>query len=160
MARISGVDLNNEKRIDIALTKLYGIGRSNVGPLLKSAGISGSKRAKDLSEEEVNKLQKVVDGFKVEGDLRREVADNIKRLKEIGAYRGVRHSRNLPVRGQRTRSNARTKRGKRVTIGAIKKEMAVNKDILAFEGIVEHETLNIGKLKRKLFILNLYIYLF
>ena len=129
MARISGVDLNNEKRIDIALTKLYGIGRSNVVPLLKSAGISGSKRAKDLSEEEVNKLQKVVDGFKVEGDLRREVADNIKRLKEIGAYRGVRHSRNLPVRGQRTRSNARTKRGKRVTIGAIKKEMAVKMGI-------------------------------
>ncbi|MBI3980564.1 30S ribosomal protein S13 [Candidatus Microgenomates bacterium] len=124
MARISGVDLNNEKKIDIALTKLYGIGRSNVVPLLKSAGIASSKRAKDLSEEEINKLQKVVDGFKVEGDLRREVADNIKRLKEIAAYRGLRHSRNLPVRGQRTRSNARTKRGKRVTIGAIKKEMA------------------------------------
>lgn len=124
MARISGVDLNNEKRIDIALTKLYGIGRANVKQILLSAKIEASKRVKGLTEEEINKLQKIIDGVKVEGDLRREIADNIKRLKEVGAYRGLRHSRNLPVYGQRTRSNARTKRGRRMTIGAIKKEMA------------------------------------
>lgn len=122
--RISGVDLNQNKRIDIALTKLYGVGRSNVAKILKTAGVSAEKRTKDLTEEEINKIQKTMDGVKVEGDLRREIADNIKRLKEIGSYRGIRHSRNLPVRGQRTRSNARTKRGRRVTIGAIKKEIA------------------------------------
>lgn len=124
MTRISGIDLNPAKRIDIALTKLYGVGRANAKEMLKTAGVAPEKRTKDLTEEEVNKIQKIVDKIKVEGDLRREVADNIKRLKEIGSYRGTRHSRNLPARGQRTRSNARTKRGKRVTIGAIKKEMA------------------------------------
>lgn len=124
MVRISGIDLNPVKRVDIALTKLYGLGRSNVATVLKSAGVDAGKRTKDLTEEDINKIQKLVDNIRVEGDLRREVADNIKRLKEIGAYRGTRHSRNLPVRGQRTRSNARTKRGRRMTIGAIKKEIA------------------------------------
>ncbi|MBI3384933.1 30S ribosomal protein S13 [Candidatus Gottesmanbacteria bacterium] len=124
MVRIAGIDLNLSKRIDIALTKVYGIGRSNAQKILKSADVLGHKRTKDLNEEEVSRIQKIVDSIKVEGDLRREVADNIKRLKEIGSYRGMRHSRNLPSRGQRTRSNARTKRGKRVTIGAIKKEIA------------------------------------
>lgn len=124
MVRISGIDLIPTKRTDIGITKLYGVGRSNAKQIIKKAGLSAGKRIKDLTEEEVSKLQKVIDEIKVEGELRREVADNIKKLKEIGAYRGIRHSRNLPARGQRTRSNARTKRGKRMTIGAIKKEIA------------------------------------
>lgn len=122
MVRIAGVDIPNEKRIDIALTHIYGIGRSNVTSILKAANIEAAKRVKILTEEERSRLQKIVDSMKVEGELRQEVVANIKRLKEIGSYRGLRHSRNLPVRGQRTRSNARTKRGKRVTIGAIKRE--------------------------------------
>lgn len=124
MVRIAGIDIPNEKRIDIALSYIYGIGRGNAKPILKAAMVDASKRAKTLTEEEVNRLQKIIDTMKVEGELRQEVVANIKRLKEIGSYRGLRHSRNLPVRGQRTRSNARTKRGKRVTIGAIKKEAA------------------------------------
>ena len=124
MPRIAGIDLNNEKRIDIALTRLYGIGRWNVGKLLVLAQVDAARRVKDLTDEEVNRVQKAVDTIKVEGDLRAEVHANITSLKQIGAYRGLRHSRNLPVRGQRTKSNARTKRGKRLTIGAIKKEMA------------------------------------
>ena len=123
MALIAGVDLLNDKRIDIALTYIYGIGRSNVGKLLAQAALKGETRTKDLTEEEIIRLQKVVDSIPVEGDLRREVLQNIKRLEEIGSYRGVRHRRNLPVRGQRTRSNARTKRGKRVTIGTVRKEI-------------------------------------
>lgn len=123
MARISGIDLPVQKRTDIALTYLYGIGRTNVLKLLKRAQVEGSKRIKDLTEEEVNRIQKTIDAqFKVEGDLKREVQGNIKRLREIGSYRGLRHARNLPVHGQRTRSNARTKRGKRMTIGALKKD--------------------------------------
>lgn len=122
MSRIAGLDLNNEKRVDIALTRLYGIGRQNVVGILKKAQVEAFKRVKDLLEDEVNRIQKVVDEIKVEGDLRAEVFENIKNLKEIQAYRGVRHARNLPVRGQRTKSNARTKRGKRMTIGAIRKE--------------------------------------
>ena len=129
MVRIAGIDLNLAKRVDISLTKIYGIGRSNAQKILKSADVSDSKRTKDLTEEEISRIQKIVDGIRVEGDLRREVGDNIKRLIEIGSYRGMRHSRNLPSRGQRTRSNARTKRGKRVTIGAIKKEMATKMGI-------------------------------
>ncbi len=92
--------------------------------VLKSAQVDGAKRVKDLSEDELNRISKVMDTIRVEGDLRGEVYDNIKRLKAIGSYRGIRHMKNLPVRGQRTRSNARTKRGKRMTIGAIKKELA------------------------------------
>lgn len=122
--RIAGITIPDEKRVDIALTYLYGIGRSNVSGLLKKAQIDGAKRVKELTEMEQKNIQKALEIYKIEGDLRSEVMGNIKRLKEIGAYRGVRHSRNLPVRGQRTRSNARTKRGKRVTIGAIKKEVA------------------------------------
>lgn len=124
MARISGIDLNAGKRIDMALIKIYGVGRNNVEDILKSARIEASSRTKDLNADELNRIQKVIDTMKVEGDLREEVYNNIKRLKEIGAYRGIRHIKNLPVRGQRTRVNARTKRGKRMTIGAIKKEMA------------------------------------
>lgn len=123
MVRISGIDIPVAKRTDIALTYVYGIGRNNVVKILEGAKVDGAKRAKDLTEEEVVRLQKVIEaGFRVEGDLRREIQNNIKRLREIGTYRGIRHTRKLPVRGQRTRSNARTKRGKRVTIGALKKD--------------------------------------
>lgn len=123
MVRISGIDLLEKRRLEIALTSIYGIGRSNASLILKEAKISKDKRVSDLKEEEVVKVQKIIDkDFIVEGDLRREVAENIKRLKIIGSYRGIRHSKNLPARGQRTRSNARTKRGKRKTVGAMKKE--------------------------------------
>lgn len=123
MARISGVDLPNEKRLDIALTYIYGIGRTNVISVLKEAQLPPDRRVNTLTDEEVNKISKVIEkNYMVEGDLRRNVQDNIKRLMEIRSYRGIRHSKSLPVRGQRTRSNARTKRGKRVTIGAIKKD--------------------------------------
>jgi len=127
MARIAGVDLPEEKRIDIGLTYIYGVGRSNVVGIMKSAGIDASKKVIDLTEDEVNKLQKVVEKFKVEGDLRREVEQNIKRLEEIGSFRGLRHRKGLPTRGQRTRSNARTRRGKRKTVGAINKEVTTTK---------------------------------
>lgn len=124
MARISGLDLPAHKRVDIALTYIYGVGRSNVKILLQNANIDFAKRVKDLSEEEVGRIQKVLeDKFKIEGDLKGEVAANIKRLREIGAYRGIRHIKGLPARGQRTRSNARTKRGKRKTVGALRKEI-------------------------------------
>jgi small subunit ribosomal protein S13 len=123
--RIAGYNIQDEKRIDIALTYIYGIGRKNVVDILKKAEVESAKRVKSLTEDEQKRIQKVLEGYKLEGDLRAEVYANIKRLKEIGTYRGSRHSKNLPVRGQRTRSNARTKRGKRVTIGAIKKEEAV-----------------------------------
>jgi len=124
MVRIIGVDLPNHKRVDIALTYLYGIGRSNVKTITKKTGIDGAKKIKDLTEDEVGKIQKMIEeNFKVEGDLREEIAGNIKRLKEIGSYRGLRHAKGLPVRGQRTRSNARTKRGKRKTVGALRKEI-------------------------------------
>lgn len=131
--RISGVTILDEKRVDIALTYLYGIGRGNVSEILKKANVLPSKRVKALSEEEQKNIQKILEGYKIEGDLRVEVSDNIKRLKEVGAYRGMRHARNLPARGQRTRSNARTKRGKRVTIGAIKKEDAIKMGIVKEE---------------------------
>lgn len=122
--RISGITIPDEKRVDISLTYLYGIGRSNAKDVLAKAKVDGAKRVKDLSEEEQKSIAKVLESYKLEGDLRADVSGNIKRLKEITAYRGVRHTKNLPSRGQRTRSNARTKRGKRVTIGAIKKEVA------------------------------------
>lgn len=122
--RIAGVSIPDTKRVDIALTSIYGIGRSNVVQILNKANVESAKRVHALAEDEQKRIQKVLEEYKLEGDLKVEVGANIKRLKEIGAYRGSRHSRNLPVRGQRTRSNARTKRGKRVTIGAIKKELA------------------------------------
>lgn len=132
MARIAGVDIPGEKRLDIALTYLYGVGRSNVKPILTQANIDPSKRAKTLTDEEVSKLTKVIEKYcHIEGDLRQQVSQNIKRLKEIGAYRGTRHTKNLPSRGQRTRSNARTKRGKRQTIGAMKKDDRLRTDTAA-----------------------------
>jgi len=131
--RVVGVNIPEEKRVDIALTYIYGIGRSNVYRVLETAKIESSKRLKDLSEEELGRIQKALETYKIEGDLRAELASNIKRLKEIGTYRGGRHAKNLPVRGQRTRSNARTKRGKRVTIGAIKKEVAARMGLIVPE---------------------------
>jgi len=123
MTRISGVDIPAEKRLDIGLTYLYGIGRSNVDLLLKEVQMEPGRRVKTLTDEEISKIAKAIDkNFLVEGNLRQEVSANIKRLKEIGAYRGTRHMRNLPGRGQRTKSNARTKRGKRSTVGAQKKD--------------------------------------
>ena len=123
MARIAGVDLPNEKRADIGLGYIYGIGRSNVKIVLEKAGVDGSIRIKDLSEEQVNKLAKAVEGIMVEGDLQREVQQNIKRLEDIGSYRGLRHRRGLPARGQNTRHNARTRKGKKKTVGTVRKEV-------------------------------------
>lgn len=128
--RISGINLPDEKRVDISLSYIYGIGRKNALQILKKANVTAEKRVHSLSEEEQKGLQKALEELKLEGELRAEITDNIKRLKELGAYRGTRHSKNLPARGQRTRSNARTKRGKRVTIGAIKKEVAARMGIV------------------------------
>lgn len=123
MARIAGVDLPENKRVDTGLTYIFGIGRTNVVSVIKDAGVDASKRVKDLTEDEVNKIQKIVEKIKVEGDLRQEIEQNIKRLEEIGSFRGLRHRKGLPTRGQRTRSNARTKRGKRKTVGTVRKEV-------------------------------------
>jgi|ERR1035437_10083876 30S ribosomal protein S13 len=127
--RIVGMNLPDEKRVDISLTYLFGVGRKNALDILKKSEIDPSRRMKTLTEDEQKRLQNILETYKIEGDLRVEIQGNIKRLKEIGSYRGTRHSKNLPSRGQRTKSNARTKRGKRVTIGAIKKEMAVKMGI-------------------------------
>lgn len=124
MLRLVGIDLPENKRIEVALTYVYGIGPKVSLKLLSICKIDPNIRAKDLKAEDVAKLQKAIEGFKVEGDLRKEVRENIQRLKRIASYRGSRHSAGLPVRGQRTRTNARTLRGKRKTIGAMKKEDA------------------------------------
>jgi small subunit ribosomal protein S13 len=122
MARISGVDLPRTKRIEIGLTYIYGIGRKRAGDILTAAEVSGDIRVKDLSEEDVRKITRVIEEQgRVEGDLRKEVSMNIKRLVEIGSYRGSRHRRNLPVRGQRTRTNSRTRKGPRKGAVARKK---------------------------------------
>lgn len=122
MARISGVDLPKEKRVEIGLTYIFGIGRSSADKILKATGINPDTRVKDLTDDEVGKIREAIDGsFKVEGDLRREVALDIKRLQEIGCYRGIRHRRGLPVRGQRTKTNARTRKGPARTIANKKK---------------------------------------
>src|SRR3989338_4409772 len=106
MPRIAGIDIPENKRTDFSLRYIYGIGPTNVFSVLSQAKVDGSKRAKELSDEEVARLQKVIDGIRVEGDLRKEVSSNISRLKEIGSYRGTRHAKNLPVRGQRTRTRS------------------------------------------------------
>ena len=122
MARIAGVDLPREKRVEIGLTYIYGIGVASSNKILKEAGVNPDTRVKDLTDDEVNNIRKIIDGsFKVEGDLRREVALNIKRLTEIGCYRGLRHRRSLPVRGQRTKTNARTRKGPRKLVSRSKK---------------------------------------
>ena len=123
MARIAGIDLPNEKRVDIALTYIFGVGRTNVYPILEEAKVESATRVKDLSEEEIGRLAKAVDKVKVEGDLRQEINQNIRRLEDIVSYRGMRHRKGLPTRGQRTRSNARTRRGKRVTVGTVRKDV-------------------------------------
>ncbi|WKZ25226.1 MAG: 30S ribosomal protein S13 [bacterium] len=122
MARISGIELNDNNRIDFALTRIKGIGWAVSRKLLKSLKIDDSKRVKDFSLEELNKISSKIEEFPTEGDLIRRVRSNITRLQAIGSYRGIRHSKGLPVRGQRTKTNARTKRGKRKTVGAFKKE--------------------------------------
>ena len=122
MARIAGVDLPREKRIEIALTYIYGIGRNIADDIIEATGINPDTRVKDLTEEDIGKLRDYIDHhLKVEGDLRREVSLNIKRLVEIGCYRGVRHRRGLPVRGQNTKQNARTRKGPKKTIAGKKK---------------------------------------
>ena len=122
MARIAGVDIPRDKRVVISLTYIFGIGLTTSKKVLATVGVSEDTRVKDLTEEEVNRLREYIDrNFRVEGDLRREVALNIKRLQEIGSYRGLRHRRKLPCRGQRTRTNARTLRGAKKTVGARKK---------------------------------------
>lgn len=121
MPRLIGVDIPKEKRIEIALTYIYGIGRTFSNKVLRIAGINPDTRAKDLTEEEIAKLTNIIQKeAKVEGDLRREVSQNIKRLIDIGSWRGLRHKRGLPVRGQRTKTNARTRKGPRRTVGALK----------------------------------------
>ena len=122
MSRISGTDIPANKRTEIALTYVFGIGRQNVDSILKLANVSGDKRTSQLSADEINRLQKAVDTVPTEGALRKIVTENIKRLRQLSTYRGARHAAKLPARGQRTRHNARTKRGKRMTVGALKKE--------------------------------------
>ena len=126
MPRIAGVDLPKGKRMEIALTYIYGIGRSSARKILEEAGVDFDTKSDELTAEQINKIRKIIDEkYKVEGELRREVAMNIKRLIEIGCYRGLRHKRGLPVRGQRTRTNARTRKGPRgASIGKRKKEKA------------------------------------
>lgn len=122
MARISGVDLPKQKRVEVGLTYIYGIGLSTARNILKETGVNGDIRVKDLSEEDVNAIRDyITKNIKVEGDLRREVALNIKRLVEIGCYRGIRHRKGLPVRGQNTKTNARTRKGPKKTIANKKK---------------------------------------
>ncbi len=122
MARIVGINIPDNKRIQIALTYIFGIGRSAAGKILKSAKVNPDTKASKLSEEELDKIRENIEkNYKVEGNLRVEVSQNTRRLKDIGSYRGERHSKNLPVRGQRTKTNARTKRGRRVTVGSGRK---------------------------------------
>ena len=123
MARIAGVDLPKEKRVEVGLTYIFGIGLPKSHEVLKATGVNPDTRVKDLTEEEVNAIRDYVNkNFKVEGDLKREIALNIKRLVEIGCYRGIRHRRGLPVRGQKTKTNARTRKGPKRAIGAKKKK--------------------------------------
>ena len=123
MARIAGVDIPREKRVIVSLTYIHGIGPTSAQRVIGAANVSADTRVRDLSEDEVNRLREIIDRqFKVEGDLRREVNLNIKRLMEIGSYRGLRHRRNLPVRGQRTKTNARQRRGPKKTVGIRRKK--------------------------------------
>lgn len=123
MPRLAGIDIPAEKRTEVALTYIFGVGRQNVKRILTEARINPDKRTKDLTSGEVAQLQRAIDKINTEGELRKKIHEDIERLKRIGSYRGLRHTMGLPVRGQRTRTNARTKRGKRKTVGALKKEM-------------------------------------
>jgi small subunit ribosomal protein S13 len=123
VARIAGIDIPREKRVEVALTYVYGVGLPTSQKILAQANVNPDTRVRDLTEEQVNRLRDIIDRrYKVEGDLRREVALNIKRLQEIGSYRGLRHRRNLPARGQRTKTNARQRRGPRKTVGVRRKK--------------------------------------
>jgi small subunit ribosomal protein S13 len=123
MARIAGIDIPREKRVEISLTYIFGIGLPTSQKILAQANVNPDTRVRDLTEDQVNRLREIIDRrYKVEGDLRREVALNIKRLQEIGSYRGLRHRRNLPARGQRTKTNARQRRGPRRTVGVRRKK--------------------------------------
>ena len=123
MARIAGVEIPAKKRMEIALTYIFGVGRTISNRILYEAKIDPNKRAKDLTESEIGSLQSIIQrDYKVEGDLRRSVRENVKRLIDISSYRGLRHRRNLPVRGQRTKTNARTKRGRRRTVGSVTRD--------------------------------------
>ena len=125
VVRISGVNLPEQKRIEVALTYIFGIGDTTARKILSSTGVSHDTRAKDLTEPDIAKIREFIDkNLRVEGDLQREVAANIRRLKEINSYRGLRHKANLPARGQRTKTNARTKRGKKITMGSGRKKAA------------------------------------
>ena len=122
MARIAGVDLPRDKRVEIGLTYIYGIGRTSATRILKEANVNPDTRCRDLTDEEVSRIRDVIDAdYNVEGDLRREIALNIKRLQEIGCYRGIRHRKGLPVRGQKTKTNARTRKGPKRTVANKKK---------------------------------------
>ncbi|KKR69823.1 MAG: 30S ribosomal protein S13 [Candidatus Woesebacteria bacterium GW2011_GWA2_40_7b] len=123
MARIAGIDLQDGWKIDFALTKIKGLGWSLSKKIMKDAGVPNTKRVSDLSADEISKIGSELEKYQIEGDLARATRGNIQRLQVIGSYRGMRHAKNLPARGQRTRTNARTKRGKRKTVGAFKKEM-------------------------------------
>ena len=122
MARIAGVDLPRDKRVIIGLTYIFGIGKNTSAQILSATGINENTRIKDLTEEEVNLLRKEIDNYNVEGDLRREISLNIKRLRDIRCYRGIRHMKGLPVRGQKTKTNARTRKGPKRTVGRKKKK--------------------------------------
>jgi len=122
MPRISGIDIPAEKRTEVALTYIFGIGRHNVRAIMREARVNLDKRARDLTSNEIAALQRAMDKINTEGELRKKIHEDIQRLKRVGSYRGMRHSAGLPARGQRTRTNARTKRGKRKTVGALKKE--------------------------------------
>ena len=122
MARISGVDLPREKRVEIGLTHIYGIGKTSADQILKAADVNPDTRVRDLTDDEVRRLSEIINAdYTVEGDLRREIAMNIKRLQEIGCYRGIRHRKGLPVRGQKTKTNARTRKGPKKTVANKKK---------------------------------------
>lgn len=128
MARIAGIDIPRDKKVGVSLTYIYGLGRGNSGKMLSLAGVSPDTRVRDLTEDEVSRIREAIDhNCKVEGDLRREVNLNIKRLTEIGSYRGIRHRRGLPVRGQRTKTNARTRRGARRTVAGRGRRRGVSK---------------------------------
>ena len=122
MARIQGVDIPREKRVEISLTYIYGIGRTLSNKILEEAKIDKDTRVKDLTDDQVNEIRRLVSGYTTEGDLRREIALDIKRLREIGCYRGLRHRKNLPVRGQRTKTNARTRKGPKKVVSRSKKK--------------------------------------
>ena len=125
MPRIAGIDIPDQLRLEYALQSIYGVGKSNVYQVMAKANLDPDKRAKSLTDAEIANIQKALDNVLYGGELRRRVAQNISRLKNIGSYRGLRHKQNLPVYGQRTKTNARTKRGKRMTVGAFKKSEAV-----------------------------------